>query len=551
MTDLQRLEKTLKEILDRLQKLENQQSKQGGTISATAAASNNIDLWNLPSIQIVDGFLRLKETDKNNWLDLQIQLFEDMAYPDEYNPFFHIEQGFWCQKDVFSQGFLGSASRIYITFGGTYTPAVPEDIGRTVKDDGVYSGTLVGYWNSETDYLNLPTSVDPEDPTAPTWWLVGYYPIASGSTITIPSGTGGGVTNADWATQPGGGAVMVSHGLTGPDDPPKTILSSAFLGFDRYHFVDIESNLVDIAVRDIELTTINGAPPGGEIVSGANTTDANGDRTVTFDEEFDNVPKVLPSVIDAAGRMITIVVVSKSTTQFVVKAKILETHKHKIGAIGASGAGATHSHTINTENQSQTSGPDMPGGTEDVAGPIHSHTVQAHNHGGSTGTGGPTSTGYSAPATGTPSATQEVNVPLSGPCELGHALCKVTSSYQVYPASGTHIHTVASHAHPLGQHNHTIPTENQSQTSGPDSGTTTVASSVHSHTVQAHNHNGATGSTQIAPYIRALDLRNIGGTSEICGAVLINSDEPAVDLYTEETAAAGVAVNFEWMAIPA
>jgi len=176
-----------------------------------------------------------------------------MEYPDEYNPVFHVEQDFWCQKDVFSQGFLGSASRIYIEFGGTYTPAVASDIGKTVKDDGVYSGVLVGYWNSETDYLHLPTSVDPSDPTAPTWWLVGYYPIASGSTITIPSGTGGGVTNAGWQTQTGGGAVMIGHGLNSSDDPPQIILSSSELGFDRLYINNVLGNVADIAVKDIYL----------------------------------------------------------------------------------------------------------------------------------------------------------------------------------------------------------------------------------------------------------------------------------------------------------
>jgi len=304
-----------------------------------------------------------------------------MEYPDEYNPFFHVEQGFWCQKDVFSQGFLGSASRIYIEFGGTYTPAVASDIGKTVKDDGVYSGVLVGYWNSETDYLHLPTSVDPSDPTAPTWWLVGYYPIASGSTITIPSGIGGGVTNAGWATQPGGGAVMVGHGLTGPDDPPKTVLSSSALGFNRYHFVDIEGNLADTAVKDAQIDIISGRA----LVVGSDTTDASGDCTVTFPEEFDAAPKVFLQAVDADGKGITIDVISKSTTQFVVKARSAGTHKHKIGQAAAtadwtmaiSNAG-DHYHGFGMENG---------GAAVDLA---HSHTLAETLSyvGGNTGDGG-------------------------------------------------------------------------------------------------------------------------------------------------------------------
>lgn len=269
-----------------------------------------------------------------------------MAYPDEYNPFFHVEQGFWCQKDVFSQGFLGSASRIYIEFGGTYTPAVTSDIGKTVKDDGVYSGVLVGYWNSETDYLHLPTSVDPSDPTAPTWWLVGYYPIASGSTMTIPSGTGGGVTNAGWATQPGGGAVMVGHGLTAVDDPPKMVLSSSALGFDTFWFVDIEGNLANIKVKDIACDTINGAAvPTGITEKGSDTTDGSGDCTVTFDEEFDDVPLVFLQGRDAAAKGIVLDIVSKSTTQFVVKAR-------KVTGVAFVGAGSTSSDSAGTPSGS-------------------------------------------------------------------------------------------------------------------------------------------------------------------------------------------------------
>jgi len=268
-----------------------------------------------------------------------------MAYPDEYNPFFHVEQGFWCQKDVFSQGFLGSASRIYIEFGGTYTPAVTSDIGKTVKDDGVYSGVLVGYWNSETDYLHLPTSVDPSDPTAPTWWLVGYYPIASGSTMTIPSGTGGGVTNAGWATQPGGGAVMVGHGLTAVDDPPKMILSSSLLGFDTFWFVDIEDNLANIKVKDIECDTINGISPA-VITKGSDVTDASGNCTVIFDDEFDEIPYVWLQGLDAAGKGLVIDVVSRSTTQFVVKArKVTSVPWSDSGDTGNSGVGAPSATT--------------------------------------------------------------------------------------------------------------------------------------------------------------------------------------------------------------
>ena len=357
-------------------------------------SSQKIDWWNIPTARIVDGLLRLKETVDDNWLDLQLQLFEDMAFPAVYNPFFHVEQGCWFQKDVFSQGFLGCTSRIVIEFGGTYTPAVEADIGKTVKDDAVYCGTLVGYWNSATDYKNLPTSVAPGDPTAPTWWLVAYYPIASGSTMTIPSGTGGGITNLIWTTQPGGGAIMCGHGLTGVADPPKMVLSSSALGFDRFHFVDIADALADIAVKDIELTSVNGAPFSGGMVGerGFATTEANGLDTITFAAEFDDIPHVHIQPIDATGRPISIVVTEITTTTFSIKAMITtrgttsggSAHLH--GAAGTTGAGSQHRHSTAGTTGSGSAHTHTIGGADGA----HPHTPgneSSHTHavGGTTG----------------------------------------------------------------------------------------------------------------------------------------------------------------------
>jgi len=205
-------------------------------------------------VEITDFALRFNESVGGNYLDLALQLFEDMDYPGEYNPFIHVAQGFWCQKDVFSQGFLGSASRIYIEFGGTYTPAVASDIGKLVYANGTdpedVVGALVGYWNSAEDYENVPSAASP---SVPTWWIIGYYEIASGSAMTIPSGTGAGTTNAGWQTQPGGGAIQIGHGLSSTTDPPKIVLSSSELGFDKLYIHDLNGVLAGIAVKDVQI----------------------------------------------------------------------------------------------------------------------------------------------------------------------------------------------------------------------------------------------------------------------------------------------------------
>ena len=65
-----------------------------------------------------------------------------------------------------------------ITFGSTYTNARNSDIGKTVQDDSVDTGALLHFNN-----------------TTKKWWVRWGTTIASGSTMTITSGTGAGTTN--------------------------------------------------------------------------------------------------------------------------------------------------------------------------------------------------------------------------------------------------------------------------------------------------------------------------------------------------------------------
>jgi len=186
--------------------------------------------------ELKDLTLRLSESAEGNYFDVWLQLVEDMEYSGEYNPFFRIDQGFWCNKDVFVQGFLGTASRIYVTFGATYTPCVSSDVGKSVYRGENVVGVLSNYDNNTKK-----------------WWLVGYYPILSGQSLTIPEGTGAGTTNADWQTQTGGGAVQIGHGLTSPTDPSKIVLSSSELGFDKLYIHDLNGVLAGIAVKDVQI----------------------------------------------------------------------------------------------------------------------------------------------------------------------------------------------------------------------------------------------------------------------------------------------------------
>jgi hypothetical protein len=255
-----------------------------------------------------------------------------------------------------------------------------------------------------------------------------------------------------------------------------TFLSSR-LGDLHLGSVDTDKTVVD---GDLEVTgEIAGQFSQVVADKGSDTTAGNGEKTVTFNESFDSAPLVFVQSLDPSARGVRFDVVSVSTNQFTVKSTL---HRHKIGAIGASGTGAHHDHTVNI---TYTSGQASSG---------HTHKyVDYYSEGGTAGV----RTFYSQNAVG---AAKGVVLETQD-----------TSDLYTFDGGDDHTHT--------------------------------------------KNVEGTTEPTQISPYIRALDLRNIGGTSEICGAVLINSNEPSVDLWTEVDNQAscriGVAANFMWFAVEA
>uniref|UniRef100_A0A7C4R2U6 Uncharacterized protein n=1 Tax=candidate division CPR3 bacterium TaxID=2268181 RepID=A0A7C4R2U6_UNCC3 len=107
--------------------------------------------------------------------------------PTEYtliNGWFMDDDSFKYLKSgaIKTDGYLNEIQILTLQSSG-YTNAVSEDIGKTVKDDGADTGPLLAYNN-----------------TLRKWWVRYGSTIASGSAMTITSGTGAGTASANSTT---------------------------------------------------------------------------------------------------------------------------------------------------------------------------------------------------------------------------------------------------------------------------------------------------------------------------------------------------------------
>lgn len=156
-------------------------------------------------------------------------IMQDMADPSQRIPCFFIDQSLYTRKDFFVEGFVGSSSKIKVTFSDSnYVAPTKSSLGKFVyrEDTGELAGFLVGYWNSETDYTYLPSE---GHPGVKTWWLIGINPIPNGVKLYVDpnAGVGEGYTSAPSTIQPGGGAFQVSFGFTSEATPPVYSVTSS------------------------------------------------------------------------------------------------------------------------------------------------------------------------------------------------------------------------------------------------------------------------------------------------------------------------------------
>lgn len=232
------------------------------------------------------------------------------------------------------------------------------------------------------------------------------------------------------------------------------------------------------------------------IQRGSETTDASGDKTVTFPTAFDATPLVFLQGVDAGAKGIVLDVVSKSATQFVVKAR-------KVTGI-TSGSGTAHSHSFSDSFNTSYVSAGTPSGTiSSVSAGTPSGTINevgSHRHTHlPTGTLGVASLYRTGCATGVETTTKYAATTSGGsPTQSFHAIISYsahsladkdhihtfTGSTTWTSYGGEHDHTFTGSA--MGTHNHTFTgsTMGTHRHSGSVSGTTGSESS-HTHTVVA------------------------------------------------------------------
>lgn len=302
------------------------------------------------------------------------------------------------------------------------------------------------------------------------------------------------------------GAVFYGYGLNHSQDPPKDVLMDYADGYTTKHIfgLDGSGNQVLANMRFSTAYVDNYKQSSGALhplicsEKGQTTTDANGDKTVTFTQSYSAAPYVLAQAIDASGRGIVIDVVSKNTTQVVFKAHSTQAHKHKIGVAAVTSSytptiSSESSHTHNFSGLAAVSA--SASSTTTVANSSHYHDVV-----GETGV-------------------------TSDPTYATHTHYYSTTSPSVSAPYGTVAVASSSHEHATGS----------------CAGTTGVGSS-HNHTL-----------TDWASYARDIWLRDADGNEYDIGVVFNTASKTETDLYSESVLASAneVAVTFEYFVFPA
>jgi hypothetical protein len=299
---------------------------------------------------------------------------------------------------------------------------------------------------------------------------------------------------------------------------------------------------------------------------GSTSTDANGDKTVTFSTAFGSTPLVFVQAVDASARGIIIDVVSKSTSNFVVKARsasAIGSHKHLIGNIGAQA-----DFTMSVANESAHTHSSV--GTSGVDNADHTHTAvgtsgvqsadHTHSSVGNTGVQSADHAHSLSGETGTPTSTTQHGTANFTSCASGHSYCKASGTSTWYCPSTSHTHYYSAwtsgvntdHSHSYANttsgvsadhsHYYATTTSGRSATHAHSYANTTSAGSAHSHTL-----------TNKPTYLRGISFVDNTEGFYNCGGTMSESTGVSTNLYTQSSGSATsnyVAVNFDWMAIP-
>lgn len=176
----------------------------------------------------------------------------------------------WFTDEVSMQGLKGGAITtngwnnevLIVTFGGTYTNAIPGDIGKDVQDDAASVGPLLSY-----------------DNTLKKWWIrdtESHGTIATGSTVqvTVDGGTGTGVTDADSIT--GESLWTNAYTLGTLEGTPQLYVATGGAGIATTERVSPQfwdTGHIDILYKVREAGTYLGVPSGYATVYARTWTD--------------------------------------------------------------------------------------------------------------------------------------------------------------------------------------------------------------------------------------------------------------------------------------
>jgi len=504
MTDTQTLEKLLREALERIQKLENQISKQGASVSVASKASK----WNGGYVTKTTYFEAVAQIN-DAWEELDAAGFLEKLYRTATNePTEHpfedrdAELRWWDMNT----GYYLNAFPFLLTMGEESTPWLLIDQALAVRKDFYTLGMLTSGEGVLTMYGG-----------------VGWGPDGFDSNPFIWLGKGGDYGSKDY--------LEIRRTVEGA------------WAWGHLKCGDIYSNGVQIGViKD----------------KGSTTTDADGTKTVSFNQSFASAPLVFPQVRDASGRNITIIITSKSTTQFSVKVNVLPTdHKHKIGQASATSSNpfeiseeSTHTHSLGSHKHKIGQAAETAEWTMSVAaGGAHYHGFGAE-HGGAAvdlahSHGSHAHTGSVSGTTSTPSATTTVVTAVNNAASgIGHYVGGYTTG--IYSGSPGSEHTHGAGAN-LATDAHSV-------------NTASVASSTHTHTFSdsftTSNATISLGETityvggytgdavpsththtlsNKAPWARGINLRDSDGNAVGIGATMMTDEDTATDLYTEES----------------
>ncbi|MFA5307771.1 MAG: hypothetical protein WC365_10040 [Candidatus Babeliales bacterium] len=276
-----------------------------------------------------------------DFIELNVVMLEDPAFPGIYNPFLEISEGILCHKDVMSYGgFIGTASAPGVTGGGCVQIAdrfehmsdpsrinltgassyVAITKGSTIAGeswdlDAVLSGLRCAEITAKGHILPIGASKDLGSTTYPWNDVISLY--AHIGNVTISNNL----------------YVNAINTITAADLP-----------------VNLNAGYKMVVNGDLQVTgSIIGTSSG--IKCGSSSTNASGVATVSFASAFGTTPSITCTVVDASSRHISIVITAQNSAGFSVKTTLVSSHSHNVG--GTAAADGSHDHDVQGDTDYQ------------------------------------------------------------------------------------------------------------------------------------------------------------------------------------------------------